>query len=462
MTTDFVTEYLQMTPKSSALFGRAQKSLPGGNTRHTYLFKPRPLYVEKGYGCRIIDADGNELFDFVNNMGALILGHNNAAVVKAVKGAIDQGDSFGAPTHYEIELAEIMCEAVPCAERVRFLVTGTEATMTALRAARAYSGKERIGKFEGHYHGTHDYAQVSTHPSFDRVGSPSSPAAVPDSAGVPGDVVKSIIVLPWNDLPACETIIREHKDELAAVILDPIANGSGVIPPKDEFLKGLRECTEANGILLIFDEIISGFRIAYGGAQECYRVTPDMATYGKIIGGGYPAGAVVGTEEIMQVFDGSKGAEPKVKHYGTFNAQPLAMVAGVATLTQLKPELYEKIGNFAKQVKIEIEKTLADQHIKGCVSNAGSFLYLIHFGVDELTNFRDLKSEDRELVSQFGLGSICKGVYFVPSRSANVSAAFTAKDISLAIEKMKNVLGEMKPLFEEKKKIARQDLPKVS
>jgi glutamate-1-semialdehyde 2,1-aminomutase len=446
---DFVREYLRLTPKSSTLYERAQKSLPDGNTRHTYLFRPRPLYIQKGDGCRIFDVDGNELFDFANNMGALILGHNNANVARAVKDAVEQSGCFAAPTRSEIELAEMMCEAIPCAETIRFTVTGTEATMTAIRAARAYSAREKIAKFEGHYHGTHDYAQVSTYPNLDRAGTPSSPTALPDSAGIPSNVVDSVIVLPWNNIHSCEKIIKEHKDELAGVILDPIANGSGIIPPKDGFLAALRECTETNDVLLIFDEVISGFRLAYGGAQEFYNVTPDMATYGKIIGGGYPAGAVAGRREIMQVF-GSGGAEPKVRHYGTFNAQPIAMRAGTETLKQLKPELYEKIGNSARLIKTEIEKTLADEHIQGCVSAAGSLLYLIHFGIEDLTNIRDRRKEHRELVWQFGLGSICQGVYFVPSRSSNVSAAFSPKDIASAIEKMKTVLIAMKPLFESR------------
>ena len=442
---DFSSEYMRLTSKSSALAARASQVMPAGNTRHTYVFQPRPFYASRAYGCKIVDVDGNERFDFLNNMGVLILGNNHPSVVDAVKKAVEQGIGFAAPTEPEIRLAEAVCEAVPCADKVRFTVSGTEATMMAMRALRAYSGRDLIAKFEGHYHGTHDYAQVSTWPSPKGAGRSSSPRAVPDSKGIPRAALSTMLVLPWNNFDACETLIRRNKRKLAAIMLDPIANASGVIPPKDDFLRALRECTEENGVLLYFDEVLSGFRLAYGGAQAHYNVVPDLATYGKIIGGGFPIGAVAGKNEIMQVFSPSGNAKPKVSHSGTFNGHPVTMAAGIATLNELKPDVYQRLNSYAQTIKTEIEEALEGMNIVGHVSVAGSFMYLIHFGIKEMTNVRDKLREDIQLTTQFGLGSICDGIYLLPAHSCNLSAAFTDDDITQSIEIMKKVLRKIKP-----------------
>ena len=443
LTNNFAEEYIAQTPRSSALFERANKVMPSGNTRDTVFFKPRPLYVAKANGCKIVDVDGNVLYDFVNNMGVLILGNNHPKVTEAVKTALEFGAGYGGPTELEIELAEIMCEASPCAKKVRFTVSGTEATMTAIRAARAFTGRETVAKFEGHYHGTHDYAQVSTRLTLDKAGSSSAPIATPDSFGIPSAAINTMLILPWNDYHACETLIKRHKRKLAAVMLDPIANASGVIPPTDQFLKGLRECTEENDILLYFDEVLSGFRLAYGGAQEYYGVLPDMATYGKIIGGGFPVGAIAGREDVMQLFGQAKNTEPKIRHLGTFNAHPVTMAAGIATLRELKPEVYQRLNSYAQRIKTEIEAYLADKRITGYVSTAGSFIYLIHFGIKHMTNVRDKIRENKELAWQFAIGAICNGVYLTPAHSNNISSAFSDEDITDAIGRMKGVLEKM-------------------
>jgi glutamate-1-semialdehyde 2,1-aminomutase len=401
--------------------------------------------VSSAHGCKIVDVDGNERFDFLNNMGVLILGNNHPKVVDAVKKAVQQGIGFAAPTELEIQLAELICEAVPCADKIRFTVTGTEATMTAMRAIRAYSGRNLIAKFEGHYHGTHDYAQISTRPSLEEAGRSSSPRAIPDSKGIPSAVVGTMLVLPWNNFNACEGLIRRNKRKLAAVMLDPIANASGVIPPKDDFLRALRECTEENDVLLYFDEVLSGFRLAYGGAQEYYNVTPDLATYGKIIGGGFPVGAIAGKEEIMQVFSPSGNAKPKITHLGTYNGHPVTMAAGIATLNELNADVYQRLNSRAQRIKMEIGATLEEMSIIGHVSIAGSFMYLIHFGLKAMKNFRDKLRENMQLAWQFGLGSICDGIYFVPGHSCNLSAAFSDDDVTRSIEIMNGVLRKMQP-----------------
>jgi glutamate-1-semialdehyde 2,1-aminomutase len=392
-----------------------------------------------------VDVDGNERYDFLSNMGVLILGNRHPKVIDAINRAVEQGVSFAAPTEGEIQLAEMICDAAPCAEKVRFTVTGTEATMTAIRALRAFSGLDLIAKFEGHYHGTHDYAQVSTRPTPKEAGRPAYPRALPDSKGIPNAVVKTMLVLPWNDFHACETLIKRHKRKLAAVMLDPMANASGVIPPRDDFLRALRECTEENDVLLYFDEVLTGFRLAYGGAQEFYNVVPDLATYGKIIGGGFPVGAVAGKEEIMEVFSPSSNGKPRVTHMGTFNAHPVTMAAGIATLNELKTDVYQRLNNNAQRIKKEIEGTLEEMGIAGYVAAAGSFMYLIHFGLKQMTNVRDKSRENTRLALQFGLGSICDGIYFVPAHSCNLSAAFSDEDITRSIEIMKGVLRKIQP-----------------
>lgn len=434
-----------MTPKSSVLADNAAQVMPAGNTRHTYLFRPRPFYVERAHGCKIVDVDGNERYDFLNNMGVLILGNNHPKVVEAINRAVEQGVGFAAPTEREIQLAKMVCDAAPCAEKVRFTASGTEATMTAMRALRAFSGRDLVAKFEGHYHGTHDYAQVSTQPTPKGSGRRAFPRAVPDSQGIPRAVVRAMLILPWNDFHACETLIRRNKRKLAAVMLDPIANASGLIPPKDNFLRALRECADENDVLLYFDEVLSGFRLAYGGAQEYYNVVPDLATYGKIIGGGFPVGAVAGKEEIMQVFSPSGSTKPKVTHMGTFNGHPVTMAAGIATLNELKAEVYQRLNSNAQRIKTEIEGTLEEMDVMGHVAVAGSFMYLIHFGLKGMTNVQDKFRENTQLACQFGLGSICGGIYLVPAHSCNLSAAFSDEDITRSIEIMNEVLRKMQP-----------------
>jgi glutamate-1-semialdehyde 2,1-aminomutase len=376
-------------------------------------------------------------------MGVLILGNNHPRILEAVKRTVEDGIGFAAPTELEVELAKMMCEAIPCADKVRFTVSGTEATMTAVRAVRAFSGKNLVAKFEGHYHGTHDYAQVSTRPSLQNAGPSTAPIALPDSDGIPRQVVESMLILPWNDFHSCETLIRKHRGKLAAVLLDPIANQSGVIPPKGDFFKALKECTEENDTLLCFDEVLTGFRLAYGGAQEYFGVKPDLATFGKIIGGGFPVGAIAGRDDIMDLFSPVDNSEPKVRHFGTFNAHPVTMAAGIATLKELKPELYQGINSNAERIKTEIEKTLEEMQVTGRVSVAGSFMYLIHFGIEEMANLRDNVRENKELGWQFGLGAICDGIYLMPAHSCNLSAAFSNDDITECINIMKGVLGKM-------------------
>ncbi|MBV7328188.1 aminotransferase class III-fold pyridoxal phosphate-dependent enzyme [Chloroflexi bacterium TSY] len=301
-------EYAERNPRSREMFERAKQSMPGGNTRTGAYMAPFSHYLTGGEGIYVIDADGHRLLDFTNNNTSLILGHSHPAVVEAIQKQLTQGTGFNRPTPFEIEMAELLCARVPSLERVRFCNSGTEAALNAMRAAKAFTGKRKIAKFEGAYHGTGEYALVSHVPPIGpELGSAHRPKSVPSSTGISSAVVDEVIVLPFNHPTACAEIINENADELAAVIVDPLSTGAGFTLPVDGFLTRLREITEQAGVLLIFDEIIS-LRIAHGGAQEVYNVRPDLTCMAKIIAGGTPGGAFGGREDIMALYDPTDGA----------------------------------------------------------------------------------------------------------------------------------------------------------
>ncbi|MBI4593373.1 MAG: aminotransferase class III-fold pyridoxal phosphate-dependent enzyme, partial [Candidatus Rokubacteria bacterium] len=316
-----LNEYLAKTARSRTLFEEALAVMPGGNSRTTTFFDPYPFYVQRGQGATIWDADGVARLDFNGNYTSLILGHAPPEVVKAAQEAAAQGLSFPGPTEHEIRLAEMLTRRIPSLEAVRFTNSGTEATMNAVRAARAFTGRAKIAKFEGAYHGTHDWVLVSVSPELKAAGGRRHPKPVAWSAGVPPAVLKHTVVLPWNDAEACEQIIEKEAPSLAGVLVDPLLGIGGVIPPADGFLPRLRAVTERHGVLVIFDEVIS-FRVAWGGAQERSGVRPDLTTLGKIIGGGLPVGAFGGRRDVMAAFDPRGAGDPgrsaaRIVHGGT-------------------------------------------------------------------------------------------------------------------------------------------------
>src|SRR5437588_8094028 len=298
--TDPEDVYRRTTPGSRALHERAERAMPGGTTRTTTYFDPYPLYLDHGEGCRVWDVDGTERIDMLGNYTAMILGHAHPKIVEAIRQQAARGTGFAAANPVEVKLAALLCERVPSLAAVRFCNSGTEATMFAMRLARAFTGRPKIARMEGGYHGTHDYAEVSTHPALSDAGPPDAPIARPDSRGTPKWVLENTVVLPFNNADAAETIIRREGSDLAAVILEPIIGAGGVIPATVEFLERLRSTTQELGILLIFDEVIS-LRLAPGGAQQMYGVTPDLTTMGKIIGGGLPVAAFGGRAAVMEV-----------------------------------------------------------------------------------------------------------------------------------------------------------------
>ncbi len=324
-----IDDYVARTPRSRALFERATTSLPGGSTRTTVYAAPYPPYIESGAGLQLRDVDGNVYRDFLGNYTSLILGHAHPAVVAAVEAQVRRGSAFAAPTETEVELAEEIRRRVPSVERLRFTSSGTEATMFAIRAARAFTGRPLIGRFDRSYHGTHDGVMVGT-------------------AGVPGVMSGLIVDLPWGDPDGIEAALRGREGDLAAIIIEPVQGAGGVRAPEPEFLPFLRAFTERHGALLIFDEIIS-FRVSPGGAQALFGVRPDLTTLGKIIGGGYPLAAFGGRTEVMDIFDARRTGA--VSHGGTFNGSPVAAAAGLATLRELTPDTYVRLDTLGARLR---------------------------------------------------------------------------------------------------------------
>jgi glutamate-1-semialdehyde 2,1-aminomutase len=356
-------QYEQLTPASRALFERALGSLPGGNTRTTIFHDPYPVYLVGGEGCRATDVDGVERIDFISNYTSLILGHCHPRVVEAVQRQAGRLMSAAAPNELEIELAERIRERLPSIELIRFANSGTEATMLALRAARAFTGRSAIATFAGGYHGSHDYAASI----------PADPSASPGGRGIPAAVADTVVVAPFNDIEGTRAAFEPRLADLAAVIIEPVLGSGGVLPATAEFLAFLRELTREAGALLVFDEVIS-FRIGYHGAQGRLGVTPDLTTLGKIIGGGLPVGAFGGRADVMALFD--PRSDNPLGHGGTFNANPLTMAAGLATLAEMTPERYDELEALAVELWEKLTTLFADTSVAGSVTQAGSLFNL--------------------------------------------------------------------------------------
>src|SRR3989475_2075970 len=322
--------WTQADSRSAALFARAQGVLPGGNSRTTVYMAPYPRYAASGEGCWVTDVEGDRRLDCLNNYTALIHGHAHPTIVEAASRRLARGASFPMPTPEEIDLAAVLCGRLPSAEGVRSTSSGSEAGMIAVKGARAFTGRPKIAKFEGAYHGSYDYAEFSLASTPETWGSLAAPASTAYSRGTPPAVLEDVVVLPFNHTEHAVARIEREAGQLAAVLVDPVPNRVGLVPARTEFLQALRDVTRAHGIVLIFDEVIS-FRVSYHGAQGALGVTPDMTTLGKIIGGGFPVGAVAGSADVMAVFDPTKGY-PAAPHGGTFNANPVTMAAGLAAM----------------------------------------------------------------------------------------------------------------------------------
>ena len=418
-----------MRDTSKSLYVRATQVIPGGVNSPARAFGAvggNPLFFDRGEGSRITDADGNSYINYVCSWGPLILGHSNPRIVEALKRVIESGTSFGAPTRVEIELADLVCEMVPSIEMVRMVSSGTEATMSAVRLARGHTGRTKVMKFEGCWHGHADSFLI-------QAGSSALTTGAPDSPGVTDGTASDTVTAPFNDLETVEKVVQENKDELAAIIVEPIAGNMGVIPPSPGFLQGLRQMTSDLGIVLIFDEVISGFRVAPGGAQELYGVTPDMTTLGKIIGGGLPVGAFGGKKEIMSDIS---PLGKKVSQAGTLSGNPLAMTAGVEMLRALRePGVYDQLEASAAKLAAGWEANIASTGLGYTINRVGSMMTMF-CTQEEVTNFEAACGADQDAFSRYFWGMLEGGVYVAPSvfEAAFVSTVHSGADIEQTIE----------------------------
>jgi len=415
------------TARSNTLFQKAKTLIPGGVNSPVRAFKSvgiDPLFITRADGSKIFDADGNSYIDYVGSWGPMILGHCHPQVLEAVDHAAKNGASFGAPTEQEIQLAELVIEAVPSIEMVRMVSSGTEATMSAIRLARGYTGRDNIIKFSGCYHGHADSLLV-------KAGSGAATFGVPDSPGVPADLAKHTLTAEFNSLESVKNLVDSARDSIACIIVEPVAGNMGTVPPLPGFLEGLREICTQEGIILIFDEVMSGFRVAYGGAQALYKVTPDMTTLGKIIGGGLPVGAFGGKKEIMEKLSPSGG----IYQAGTLSGNPLAMSAGIATLSKLKqPGFYERLEEKSRQLAEGIVSA-AKQAGYPIYSNRVGSMFCTFFSRHEVIDWQTAAACDTKAFGKYFITMLNQGVYLAPSQfeTAFVSSAHTSEDIENTI-----------------------------
>ena len=430
--------YVGLNAGSSAKHEEAKRWLPGGDTRNSIFWGPFPIYVSRAEGSKIVDVDGNERVDFINNMTTLILGHRHPAVIDALREQLEHGVSYPAPTPLVVEWGELMCERVPSLDKVRFVNSGTEATLNAIRAARAFSGKTTLAKCEGAYHGNHDAVQISVTPDVGLAGDGDSPDAVLMTRGMTPRSADEIVIMPYNDLENAERVIREHADELAAVIVEPINGQCGMVPAEPEFLEGIRRITSELGILLIFDEVIA-FRASRGGAQEYYGVTPDLTCFGKVIGGGLPVGAFGGREDIMSLWDPSGPDGPQVAHAGTFNGNPMTAAAGVATLKELTMDVYDELSEKGEYLRTRLREVISEMEAPMGVTGAAS-LFGIQATSEAVRDYRSYATNDGELLEMVFMGMMNEG-YLLSSRCAgNVSAAHTYEELDDFVDAFERVL----------------------
>lgn len=393
---------------SAKLFARARRYIPGGVSSPVRAFRSvggTPLFIKRGYGCRLRDEDGNEYIDYVCSWGPLILGHAHPMVVAALKKAVETGTSFGAPTELEATLAKLVTHAMPAVQMVRFVNSGTEATMSALRLARAYTGRTKIVKFAGCYHGHADGLLA-------KAGSGAATLGLPDSPGVPSSYTRETLIARYNHLDSVERLFDRYRGKIAAVIVEPVAGNMGVIPPEPGFLAGLRSLTRRHGTLLIFDEVITGFRVGYGGAQGLYGVVPDLTCLGKIIGGGLPVGAYGGRREIMEMVAPSG----PVYQAGTLSGNPLAMTAGIQTLKALRaPGVYETLEQRSAILEKELLAAAASAGLPVRVNRVGSMLTLF-FTEKQVTDYESARSSDTKQYGQYFHHMLEMGIYLPPSQ----------------------------------------------
>lgn len=426
-----------MSDKSKQLFEAAQKVIPGGVNSPVRAFKSvggNPIFMKSAEGAYMFDADGKKYIDLINSWGPMILGHAFEPVLEAAKKAISTSPSFGTPTEKEVEMAELIVEMIPSIEKVRMVNSGTEATMSALRLARGYTGRDKMIKIEGCYHGHGDSFLIAA-------GSGAITMGVPDSPGVTQGTAKDTLLAPFNDLEPIKELISHNKNQIAALIIEPVAGNMGCVLPKEGYLEGLRELCTQHGIILIFDEVMTGFRLARGGAQELFNVMPDLTTLGKIIGGGLPVGAYGGKKEIMD-FVSPQGP---VYQAGTLSGNPVAMAAGLAMLTALNknPEIYTQLDKNVKKIVAGFQKNLDDRNLNYTINQIGS-MFSLFFTDKKVTDFEIAKTCDTKKFGNYFRAMIDRGVYLAPSQFETLflSTAISEQDIQNIIQANAEALDE--------------------
>jgi len=423
--------------KSRRLFEEAQKYLCGGVNSPVRAFKAvgmTPVFVERAEGSRIYDVDGNEYIDYVGSWGPMILGHAHPEVISGLKKAAERGTSYGAPTELEVELAKEVMGAFPSMEQVRMVNSGTEAAMSAIRLARGYTGRDKVIKFEGCYHGHADSLLV-------KAGSGATTLGIPDSKGVPSDFARNTLTATFNDLQSIERLTEAYGEDIACIILEPIAGNMGVVPPEEGFLEGLRAICDDKGIVLIFDEVMTGFRVSYGGAQALYGVRPDLTCLGKVIGGGLPVGAFGGRKEIMERLAPSGD----VYQAGTLSGNPLAMTAGLITLRILRQEgTYEQLAHKSDFLCRGVREITGELALPFTCNQAGA-MFTFFFTEGPVGNFPAAKRSDTALFTRFFSGMLNRSMYIAPSQfeALFLSLAHTEDDLGRTLEACRSVFREM-------------------
>ena len=436
--------YADARPNSRRLHTEACKYMPGGDTRTATFFLPFPNFIKYGDGAYMYDEDGFKLLDFQNNYTSLIHGHAHPETVEAVREQIAKGSAYTAPFEKQIELSEILTQRFPSVDMIRYTNSGTEANMHALRIARAYTGKAKIIKTEGGYHGTTDVFEASVDPNIKKAGTLDQIKVIPESRGVSENALKDVLVVPFNDIERTRKMIEEHHRETACIIIEPIMGSAGQITPDLEYLKFLREITTQYHIVLIFDEVVTG-RLSLGGAQKFYGVTPDLTTMGKIIGGGTPVGAFGGKQEIMQMYD---PREKKMYHSGTFNGNAVTMAAGLATMKAYNQEAVDYVNGLGTLFKEGVLKIYDKLGLNMKISGAGS-IYNLLFTDKEVKNYRDVASAHEELNKVLYMSLLTKGVFDAERGMFCMSTAMTKEDIRFGLDTLETSLREMLPAIAE-------------
>lgn len=443
--------YEESTKKSREWIERAREVFPGGDTRMSAHYAPYPVFMERGAGCRLVDVDGHEYVDFMNNFTSLIHGHAHPATVAAVSEQLSRGSAYAAPTASQVELGRAIVERVPSIERLRFTSSGSEATLMALRAARAFTGRQKVMKVEGGYHGSYELAEVSLVPRPRDCGPREQPVSLPIDASIPRSVLADTIVAPYNHPEIAARLIERHAAELAAVIVEPVLGSMGMLPATADFMSSLREATQRHGVLLVFDEVIT-LRLAPGGAQSLLGVVPDLTAMGKIIGGGLPIGGIGGREDVMQVFNPER--RDAVMHASTFSGNPLSMAAGVATLAELDGDACVRLNVLGDRLRDGLNAAFRASPVRGQAIGRGSLLQL-HLGDTALSDARDalacMRAAGGTAARLLHLGLLRRGVFAAARGMLCVSTPMGEDEIDAASAALADVLEELAPVLQQER-----------